>query len=205
METGSTLLNGKAAVEGQAIQAGRATDQVVGPDAITLTLQVNGRAMTVVTDPGATLVQVLRETLGLTGTKIGCDRGACSACTVWLDGEVASSCMTLVLDARHRRITTIEGLADGDTLHPVQRAFVEHDAMQCGFCTPGMVMSCAALVERNPDCTLEDVKAAVSGHLCRCGTYPNVFAATLAAARAKKSNAKQAETTTSKEGRGDEH
>lgn len=191
METGSTLLNGKAAVEGQAIQAGPATDQVVGPDAITLTLQVNGRAMTVVTDPGATLVQVLRETLGLTGTKIGCDRGACSACTVWLDGEVASSCMTLVLDARHRRITTIEGLADGETLHPVQRAFVEHDAMQCGFCTPGMVMSCAALVERNPDCTLDDVKAAVSGHLCRCGTYPNVFAATLAAARAKKSNAKR--------------
>ena len=201
METGSTLLNGKAAVEGQAIQAGRATDQVVGPDAITLTLQVNGRAMTVVTDPGATLVQVLRETLGLTGTKIGCDRGACSACTVWLDGEVASSCMTLVLDARHRRITTIEGLADGDTLHPVQRAFVEHDAMQCGFCTPGMVMSCAALVERNPDCTLDDVKAAVSGHLCRCGTYPNVFAATLAAARAKKSNMNQVETTTSKERR----
>jgi carbon-monoxide dehydrogenase small subunit/xanthine dehydrogenase YagT iron-sulfur-binding subunit len=202
METGSTLLNGKAIVEGQSIQAGPPqTGQVVGPDAITLTLQVNGRAMTVVADPGATLVQVLRDTLGLTGTKIGCDRGACSACTVWLDGEVASSCMTLVLDARHRRITTIEGLADGDTLHPVQRAFVEHDAMQCGFCTPGMVMSCAALVERNPDCTLDDVKAAVSGHLCRCGTYPNVFAATLAAARAKKSNTNQAETTTSKERR----
>ncbi len=200
METGSTLLNGKAIVEGQSIQAGPpTTGQVVGPDAITLTLQVNGRAMTVVADPGATLVQVLRDTLGLTGTKIGCDRGACSACTVWLDGEVASSCMTLVLDARHRRITTIEGLADGDTLHPVQRAFVEHDAMQCGFCTPGMVMSCAALVERNPDCTLDDVKAAVSGHLCRCGTYPNVFAATLTAARAKQSNAKQPKTTTSKE------
>ena len=202
METGSTLLNGKAIVEGQSIQAGPPkTGQVVGPDAITLTLQVNGRAMTVVADPAATLVQVLRDTLGLTGTKIGCDRGACSACTVWLDGEVASSCMTLVLDARHRRITTIEGLADGDTLHPVQRAFVEHDAMQCGFCTPGMVMSCAALVERNPDCTLDDVKAAVSGHLCRCGTYPNVFAATLAAARAKKSNMNQVETTTSKERR----
>ena len=200
METGTTLLNGKAAAEGESTQAGPpTTGGVVGPDAITLTLQVNGRAMTVVADPGATLVQVLRDTLGLTGTKIGCDRGACSACTVWLDNEVASSCMTLVLDARHRRITTIEGLADGDTLHPVQRAFVEHDAMQCGFCTPGMIMSCAALVERNPDCTLDDVKAAVSGHLCRCGTYPNVFAATLAAARAQKSNAKQAKTTTSKE------
>ena len=93
--------------------------------------------------------------------------------------------MTLALDARGRHITTIEGLADGDALHAVQQAFIEHDAMQCGFCTPGMVMSCAALVERNPECTLEDVKAAVSGHLCRCGTYPNVFEATLAAARAR--------------------
>ncbi len=183
MATSTTLLNGRPAVEDQP----HATGRIIGPDAVTLTLHVNGRPMTVITDPGATLVQVLRDELGLTGTKIGCDRGACSACTVWLDGNVASSCMTLVLDARDRHITTIEGLADGETLHPVQRAFVEHDAMQCGFCTPGMVMSCAALVERNPDCTLDDVKAAVSGHLCRCGTYPNIFAATLAAARAKKS------------------
>ena len=164
METGSTLLNGKAAVEGQAIQAGRATDQVVGPDPFPLTLTVNGHVVTVMCDPGTTLVEVLRERLGLTGTKIGCDRGACSACTVWLDGEVASSCMTLALDARGRHVTTIEGLADGDTLHQVQQAFIEHDAMQCGFCTPGMVMSCAALVDRNPACTLDDVKAAISGH-----------------------------------------
>lgn len=156
--------------------------RVIGPDALVLTLQVNGRPVRVTVDPGTTLVQVLRDQLGLTGTKIGCDRGACSACTVWLDGDVASSCMTLALDARGRSITTIEGLAYGDTLHPVQQAFIEHDAMQCGFCTPGMVMSCAALVDRHPDCTLEDVKAAVSGHLCRCGTYPNVFEATLAAA-----------------------
>ncbi len=160
---------------------------ILGPDAMPLTLHVNGRSVTILSDPAATLVQVLRDELGLTGTKVGCDRGACSACTVWLDGEVASSCMTLAFDARSRRITTIEGLAEGEALHPVQRAFIEHDAMQCGFCTPGMVMSCAALVERNPDCTLDDVKAAVSGHLCRCGTYPNVFTATLAAARASKS------------------
>jgi xanthine dehydrogenase YagT iron-sulfur-binding subunit len=169
-----------------AVLNGKITDNVVGPGTVPLTLSVNGRSVTVTCDPATTLVQVLRETLGLTGTKIGCDRGACSACTVWLDGQVASSCMTFALDARDRRITTIEGLADGEALHPVQRAFIEHDAMQCGFCTPGMVMSCAALVDRNPDCTLDDVKAAISGHLCRCGTYPNIFAATLAAARAKQ-------------------
>jgi len=158
---------------------------VFGPEAGELTLFVNGRSVRVTVDPASTLAEALRYSLGLTGTKIGCDRGACSACTVWLDGEVAASCMTLALDARGRQITTIEGLADRTNLHAVQQAFIEHDAMQCGFCTPGMVMSCAALVERNPECTLEDVKAAVSGHLCRCGTYPNVFEATLAAARAR--------------------
>jgi len=158
--------------------------RVIGPGLAPLTMTVNGRAVAVHVDPGTTLVEVLRDTLQLTGTKIGCDRGACSACTVWLDDQPVASCMTLAFDARDRRVTTIEGLADGDTLHPVQQAFIDHDAMQCGFCTPGMVMSCAALVDRQPECTLDDVKAAVSGHLCRCGTYPNVFAATLAAARA---------------------
>jgi len=174
-QTDSAALNGRDVV------------QITGPAAFPLTLTVNGHVVTAMCDPGTTLVEVLRGGLGLTGTKIGCDRGACSACTVWLDGEVASSCMTLALDARGRRITTIEGLAEGDTLHPVQQAFIEHDAMQCGFCTPGMVMSCAALVNRNPACTLDDVKAAISGHLCRCGTYPNIFAATLAAARMRES------------------
>jgi xanthine dehydrogenase YagT iron-sulfur-binding subunit len=155
----------------------------IGPDTIPLSLWVNGRPATVHVDPATTLAEVLRYNLGLTGTKIGCDRGACSACTVWVDGEVAASCMTFALDVRDRQITTIEGLADGEQLHPVQQAFVAHDALQCGFCTPGMVMSCAALVERNPDCTLDDVKRAISGHLCRCGTYPNIFKATLEAAR----------------------
>ena len=164
--------------------ATRAEHFAAGPEAVPLRLVINGREVTPLVDPGMTLAEVLRNVLGLMGTKIGCDRGACSACTVWLDGQVAASCMTLAFDARGRRITTIEGLADGDTLHPVQQAFIEHDAMQCGFCTPGMVMSCAALVERNPQCTLEDVKSAVSGHLCRCGTYPNIFRATLAAAAA---------------------
>jgi carbon-monoxide dehydrogenase small subunit/xanthine dehydrogenase YagT iron-sulfur-binding subunit len=156
--------------------------QVLGPGAVPLSLSINGRTFAVRADPGTTLADVLRQGLGLTGTKIGCDRGACSACTVWVDGEVAASCMTLAFDVRGKQVTTIEGLAQGDKLHPVQQAFVDHDALQCGFCTPGMVMSCAALVEHHPNCTLEDVKTAVSGHLCRCGTYPNIFAATLAAA-----------------------
>jgi xanthine dehydrogenase YagT iron-sulfur-binding subunit len=162
-------------------------NQVLGPGAVPVRLSVNGRDLSVRVDPATTLVELLRNDLGLTGTKVGCDRGACSACTVWLDGEPASSCMTLILDARGRKITTIEGLADGDTLHPVQQAFVEHDALQCGFCTPGMVMSCAALLSRKPDANLDDVKSAISGHLCRCGTYPNIFKAMLAVANGTES------------------
>jgi xanthine dehydrogenase YagT iron-sulfur-binding subunit len=183
---GATLLDGLASgAHGQGLNDTR----VAGPEAAPLRLSVNGRDVVVGADPGMTLAEVLRDGIGMTGTKVGCDRGACSACTVWLDGEVAASCMTLVFDARGRKITTIEGLATGETLHPVQQAFIEHDAMQCGFCTPGMVMSCAALVERNPGCSLDDVKSAVSGHLCRCGTYPNVFKATLAAAERGRTNA----------------
>lgn len=154
---------------------------IIGPGAVALTLRVNGAARRVVVPPNATLAEVLRGPLDLTGTKIGCDRGACSACTVWLDGAPVTSCMLLAVDVGDRSVTTIEGLSDGDKLHPVQAAFIEHDAVQCGFCTPGMVMSCAALIEHNPRATLDDVKTATSGHLCRCGTYPKVFAATLAA------------------------
>ena len=159
-------------------------DSAVEPIALSLT--VNGQPRTLRVDPATTLVEVLRDELGLTGTKIGCDRGACSACTVWVGGEVVASCMTFALDARGKNITTIEGLARGGELHPVQAAFIEHDAMQCGFCTPGMVMSCVHLVEHNPDCTLEDVRGAIGGHLCRCGAYPNIFKATLAAAAAMR-------------------
>ena len=100
-------------------------------------LHINGKSVAVQLDPATTLVEVLRDTLGLTGTKVGCDRGACSACTVWVDGEVMSSCMTFALDVRGKQIVTIEGLAADGQLHPVQQAFIEHDALQCGFCTPG--------------------------------------------------------------------
>jgi xanthine dehydrogenase YagT iron-sulfur-binding subunit len=159
---------------------------IIGPGAVPLTLRINGAVTTVTVSPHMTLAEALRGPLNLTGTKIGCDRGACSACTVWLDGSPVASCMTLAIDVGERSVTTIEGLSDGDKLHPVQAAFIEHDAVQCGFCTPGMVMSCAALLARNPHPSLDDVKAATSGHLCRCGTYPHLFAATLAAAKANK-------------------
>lgn len=176
---GTTMLEvGEAAT--RELASGRV--DAIGPGPDSLLLDINGEQHAVQVDPATTLVDVLRDELGLTGTKIGCDRGACSACTVWVDGEVFASCMTLAYDVRGKKITTIEGLAHGDTLHPVQQAFVEHDALQCGFCTPGMIMSCARLVEANPACTLEDVRHAISGHLCRCGTYPNIFKATLAAA-----------------------
>jgi aerobic-type carbon monoxide dehydrogenase small subunit (CoxS/CutS family) len=156
---------------------------VVGPGRVPVMLNINGASRRLEVEPRTTLAEALRFELGLTGTKVVCDRGSCSACTIWLDGTPVCSCMTLALDATGRSITTIEGLAQGETLHPVQEAFVEYDATQCGYCTPGMVMSCAALLKRNPNPTLEDVKTATSGNLCRCGTYPKVFEATLAAAK----------------------
>lgn len=178
IESASALAReAKEAVEG---------DRSVGPNALPVKLHVNGQEHIVIIEPRYTLAETLRENLGLTGTKVVCDRGSCSACTIWLDGTPALACMTLAIDVAGRKITTIEGLSDGDHMHPVQAAFVKHDAMQCGFCTPGMVMSCAALLERNPDPQLADVKHAVSGNLCRCGTYPKVFAATLDVARQRK-------------------
>jgi xanthine dehydrogenase YagT iron-sulfur-binding subunit len=154
---------------------------VVGPGTVTATLRINGVEYRASVEPRQTLAEVLRFELGLSGTKVGCDRGSCSACTVWMDGTPVCACTAFVLDAVGRDVTTIEGLAKGEALHPVQQAFIDHDAMQCGYCTPGMVMSCAALLARKPDVTLDDVRAATSGNLCRCGTYPRVFEATLAA------------------------
>ncbi len=154
-------------------------EHAVGPNAVPVTLRINGHDHTVSVEPRYTLAETLRDNLGLTGTKVVCDRGSCSACTVWLDKVPSLACMTLAIDAVGREITTIEGMSEGDTMHPMQAAFVKHDAMQCGFCTPGMVMTCAALLERNPNPDLGDVKHAISGNLCRCGTYPKIFAATL--------------------------
>lgn len=160
-----------------------AAEQVAHSGQRQILLHVNGAKRTVQVEPQMKLAEVLRGPLDLTGTKIGCDRGACSACTVWIDGAPVLSCTTLALDVGDRKVVTIEGLAHGEDLHPVQSAFIAHDAIQCGFCTPGLVMSCAALVGKNRNPSAEDVKAAIAGHLCRCGTYPHVIDATLDAAK----------------------
>ncbi|HEX8000605.1 MAG TPA: (2Fe-2S)-binding protein [Pyrinomonadaceae bacterium] len=170
----------------EAEAAAAAEPEVVGPGRVGLSLRINNQLRRVEVEPRTTLAEALRFELGLTGTKVVCDRGSCSACTVWLDGTPVCSCMTLAVDVGTRAVTTIEGLASGgEKLHPVQEAFIEYDATQCGFCTPGMIMSCAALLKRKPNPTLEDVQTATSGNLCRCGTYPKVFEATLAAARGR--------------------
>jgi aerobic-type carbon monoxide dehydrogenase small subunit (CoxS/CutS family) len=172
---------GNAAVD--ALAQEKESRPILGPEPLSVTLNINGQSKSLQIEPCTTLAEALRGPADLTGTKIVCDRGSCSACTVWLDGTPVCSCMMLAMDARGRQIKTIEGLASDGQLHPVQSQFIEHDAMQCGFCTPGMVMSCAALLERNKNPTLDDVKQACSGNLCRCGTYPKVFDATLAAAK----------------------
>ena len=177
----TTVLDTASALAHDTQQA--VSSSAVGPDAVPIKLNINGQEHAVRVEPRYTLAETLRDHLNLTGTKVVCDRGSCSACTIWVDGAPQLACMTLAIDAVGRKITTIEGLSKGERLHPVQAAFIKHDALQCGFCTPGMVMSCAALLERNSSPTLADVKHAVSGNLCRCGTYPKVFAATLEVAQ----------------------
>ncbi len=180
------MIDATSALMGRAEAAESGGPPVAGPAPVPVTLNINGVTRTLQVEPRTTLAEVLRGLLGLTGTKIACNRGACSACTVWLDGVTVCSCMMLAIEVGARNVTTIEGLASGGQLHPVQAAFIEHDALQCGFCTPGLVMSCAALLEHTPDPTPGDIQAAISGHFCRCGTYPHVVSATLAAAKARK-------------------
>jgi aerobic-type carbon monoxide dehydrogenase small subunit (CoxS/CutS family) len=174
------------ATDGESAMAQDTNSAAGPPEAISIALDVNGVERSLRVEPRTTLAEALRGALGLTGVKVACDRGACSACTVWLDGAPVCSCMTLAVEVGARKVTTIEGLARGEALHAVQAAFIAHDALQCGYCTPGLIMSCAALLERNPDPTAEDVEAAIAGHYCRCGAYPHVVAATLAAAEARR-------------------
>jgi xanthine dehydrogenase YagT iron-sulfur-binding subunit len=154
--------------------------------AVTINLRVNGSARKVLVEPRWTLVYVLREVLGLTGTKIGCERGECGACTVLIDGKPRYSCLTLAVEADGHSITTIEGMLDGDKLSPVQQAFAEEDAFQCGFCTPGQVMAVEGLLRSNPNPTLDQIRIGVSGNLCRCGVYKNIIGAAAKAAELRK-------------------
>ncbi len=174
---GTALLEGMQVLSHEAAAAVRPDVQEYGPGAVAVTLRINGKEHALQIEPRTTLAEALRMHLGLTGTKIVCDRGSCSGCTVLLDRTPVNSCSLLAMDAVGHNVTTIEGISSEDTLHPVQAAFVKHDDMQCGFCTPGMVMSCTALLEQNPKPTEAEVRKAISGNLCRCGTYPKIFAA----------------------------
>ncbi len=146
-------------------------------------LTVNGDRYEVAVEPSRSLAEVLREDLGLTGTKIGCNQGDCGACTVLIDGRSVASCMTLAVEAQHREITTIEGLAASlQNLHPIQEAFVEHGAVQCGFCTSGMIMSAKNLLDKNPSPSEQEIRHALSGNLCRCTGYTKIVEAIDAAA-----------------------
>lgn len=151
-----------------------------------LRLLVNGREQRLRVEPRETLLQVLRERLGLTGTKPGCERGECGACTVLIDGVTRYSCLTLALEAEGREVTTVEGLMDGEALGPVQQAFVEEDALQCGYCTPGQVMAAEGLLRAQAAPDLDEIRRGMSGNLCRCGAYPHIFKAVRRAAEARR-------------------
>ncbi len=145
-------------------------------------LTVNGEEYEAIVTPNQTLLEVLRDSLNLTGTKEGCGEGACGTCTVLLDGKPVRSCLTLAVEVQGREITTIEGLAPMGELHPVQKAFVEYGAIQCGFCTPGMILTAKALLDENPNPTEQEARQAISGNVCRCTGYAKIVEAMLKAA-----------------------
>ncbi len=157
-----------------------------GPDAVDVSLTVNGHSATAHLPTQRSLLELLRGSLGLTGTKLVCNAGNCGACTVLVDDRPVYSCITLAVACEGKRVETIEGISSDGALHPVQEAFIDHDAYQCGFCTPGQVMSVVALLRANGAPTEDEMRRAVAGNLCRCGAYLNIVKAGMSAARRKK-------------------
>ena len=153
-----------------------------GPNVVDVTLEVNGRPAKMQIEPRVTLLDALRERLALTGTKKGCDQGQCGACTVLVDGRRVNACLTLAIATEGKKITTVEGLAQGDQLHPVQAAFIEYDAFQCGYCTPGQICSAVGLIAEGRTRSDAEIREYMSGNICRCGAYTNIVAAVKAAA-----------------------
>jgi len=149
-------------------------------------LNINGQNRRLDVAPGVTLLEALRDYAGLTGTKYGCGEGQCGACTVLIDGRAARCCILSAASAAGRKIVTIEGLAAGQALHPVQQAFLDHAAFQCGFCTPGMILGAVALLDQDPNPTASRIREELQGHICRCGAYPRIVDAVRAAASEKK-------------------
>ena len=176
----SAAVAATAQVEAVAAELEKAnTEKVQGPGPVPVTLQVNGKPLKLAVEPRVTLLEALRNHSPLTGAKEVCDRGTCGACTVLFGDTPVYSCSILAIDAQKQKITTIEGLAPNGKLSPVQQAFIEQDALMCGFCTPGFIMSVTALLRTNPKPTPDEVRHACSGNLCRCGTYPRVMQAAL--------------------------
>jgi xanthine dehydrogenase YagT iron-sulfur-binding subunit len=144
-------------------------------DKIPLQLEINGQQFSLLVEPRVTLLDLLREQLGLTGTKKGCDHGQCGCCTVHVDGQRINSCLSLAVMNHGKKITTIEGLANGDNLHPMQQAFMKHDGFQCGYCTPGQIMSAICCIREGHANSSEQIREYMSGNICRCGAYPNII------------------------------
>ncbi|MDZ4755930.1 MAG: (2Fe-2S)-binding protein [Phycisphaerae bacterium] len=185
---GSTAAATTITAAGQAaaqVIAQRDDDPVRGPGPIDITLTINGEAKRVKIEPATTLLDTLRVYLNMTGSKEICDRGSCGGCSVLVDGKLTVSCMMLAVDAEGVEVTTIEGLSKGSALDPIQESFVRHDALQCGYCTPGLVVACRALLNKYPKPDLNQIKHELSGNICRCGTYTNVFNAVLEASNQK--------------------
>jgi aerobic-type carbon monoxide dehydrogenase small subunit (CoxS/CutS family) len=180
---GATTLTSRLS---EAAQTGPYGAAIIGPQAIEISLTINGQVKKITVDPRTTLLDALRNDMGLTGAKRVCNKGQCGSCTVILNGKTVLACSMLALDADGSMVETVEGLAEDGTLHPVQSAFVKYDAMQCGYCTPGFVMSSVSLLRENSQPTLADIKNGVAGNLCRCGTYPNIFKAVADAAKTMK-------------------
>ncbi|GAA1102014.1 (2Fe-2S)-binding protein [Nocardiopsis composta] len=176
-----TPKTGRAQIPGQATQERGAAAEPrtgdLGPEPVEIELTVNGTARRLRVEPRVSLLDALREHLGVTGPKKGCDQGACGACTVWVDGRRVLGCLTLAMACEGREVTTVEGLADGDGLHPMQQAFLANDAFQCGYCTPGQLMSAVALLEEGHASDDAEIAEWMSGNICRCAAYPNIRAA----------------------------
>src|SRR6476661_10993916 len=151
--------------------------RTVGPGDVSVTLNVNGKRVDLKIEPRVTLLDAIRQRADMTGNKRGCDRGACGACTMIVDGRTVYACSTLAIEVQGKKIRTVDGLASGGTLHPVQQAFCDKDALMCGFCTPGFVMASVGLLEKHPNATPEQIRKGLDGNICRCGTFSRVFEA----------------------------
>lgn len=172
----STAVAALASLTPALVKAGESDEKIAAYfEKVPLEIELNGKKLKLEVEPRVTLLDLLREHLGLTGTKKGCDHGQCGCCTVHVDGKRVNSCLSLAVMNHGKKITTIEGLADGDTLHPMQAAFLKHDGFQCGYCTPGQIMSAICCVREGHANTPQEIREYMSGNICRCGAYPNII------------------------------